>query len=544
MINQFVETSRLAVGRSTTMAGGIDDESAEGEVLQKAVGPRKAGIRSKEDKAKHPKGYWSERCPHNRTRRVCRDCGGTGLCEHGRQKSICKMCGGKSICEHNRRRNRCKTCGGSSICPHNKHRPFCKDCGGSQICEHGRHKNRCVECGGSGICVHKRHKYRCWECKEAAQCMHKQLRKTCDECRLLREAGPESMALKIHEALSEFEKEGLLPEQLLPDGDPRKQSLSEILKSLRTVALAFVPAPRPAPPQPKDAHNRSIQEDTEMLLGRDTRHIQQRFATQMYFAREHMALHLRHLHYNPEAAAGCIEGLPKHLSAMQRQHDTQVAFFGGKSKEAAVAGPEAPPVLNADKEVASPQAEGPGQVKTAGSADAALHLRPASKSFAVSGDASSSWMREASPGASSSWTGAGNPGWSPGGWAGGWGCSSVQSASQLSGWPGAGLGFSETGASRHEGTWRQGSNKKKKAAAGASTTDASHQEAQVAIPFAPSHPAQGYPFGPPPDLHWTCSPHPGFPPPTRTPHTIHPPALAGRACSASSFQNIGVFLSL
>ena len=496
--------------------GGVEDDGAlstlpsesQGRVMQKALGLRKPGIRGRDEK--HPKGYWSERCPHNRTRRVCKDCGGTGLCEHGRQKSICKMCGGKSICEHNRRRNRCKTCGGSSICPHNKHRPFCKDCGGSQICEHGRHKNRCVDCGGSGICVHKRHKYRCWECKEAAQCMHKQPRKTCDDCRMLREAGPENMAVKIHDALTDLEKEGLLPEQLLPDGDPRKHSLTEMLKSLRTVAFAFVPAPRLLQPQPQDAHDKSSHEDAEPLHGRDTRHIQQKLATQMYFTREHMALHSRHLHYHPEAAAGCIEGLSKQLATMQRQHDAQVAFLGGKSREAACAGLEAPAMLHADKDVTSPSAEAheaheapPSATKPALSSDPASQLRPNFRNIAASGDASAP-MHEASPGPTSSWTGVCNGGWSPGGWGGGWGSGAAggQPACHFPAWPGNSSAGLET--ARYEGKGREDSKRTAK-------SKAASEHAQVSIPFTHSHPAQGYPFGPPPDLHWAPGPQASFP---------------------------------
>ncbi len=54
-------------------------------------------------------------------------------CPHNRQKNNCKDCGGASICEHNRRRSRCKDCGvgGTSICEHNRVRsflPFCYEC--------------------------------------------------------------------------------------------------------------------------------------------------------------------------------------------------------------------------------------------------------------------------------------------------------------------------------------------------------------------------------------------------------------------------------
>jgi hypothetical protein len=57
-----------------------------------------------------------KKCPHNRQRSVCKDCGGASICEHNRQRSTCKDCGGASICEHNRVRSRCKDCGGASIC--------------------------------------------------------------------------------------------------------------------------------------------------------------------------------------------------------------------------------------------------------------------------------------------------------------------------------------------------------------------------------------------------------------------------------------------
>jgi len=468
-----------------------DGDSAV-RVMQKAIVPRKAGIRGKEDKAKHPKGYWSERCPHNRTRRVCKDCGGTGLCEHGRQKSICKLCGGKSICEHNRRRSRCRTCGGSSICPHNRHRPFCKECGGSQICQHGRHKNRCVDCGGSGICVHKRHKYRCLECKDAAQCIHKQPRRACDECRALREAGPESMAVKIHEALADLEKEGMLPEQLLPDGDPRKHSLAETLKSLRTVALAFAPVPRqPAQPQPRDNPDKSRQEDALRSSNeKDTAQIQHKLSTELHFTREHLNMHSRHLDYHPEAAAACIEGLPKHLSAMQRQYDAQVSFFRAKSKPP-LAGAEASAVCNgeASKNAASPPAEAPlsspvrAKHVVALSSDGNSHMQPSPKTAGASLEPLAG-MPDASSGAVAPFAAEGSAGWEPewgGGWApgaGGW----QQPPRQAAAWP-VGL---PVGADMAGFDGKRRSEKRKK----------SH----VPIPFTPTLPSHGYPFGAPPDL--------------------------------------------
>ena len=87
----------------------------------------------------------SKKCPHNRKKRICRECGGSSICEHNRQRSSCKSCGGSSICEHNRIRSRCKSCG-SSICEHNRQRSSCKSCVGSSICHHMRIKYRCKDC--------------------------------------------------------------------------------------------------------------------------------------------------------------------------------------------------------------------------------------------------------------------------------------------------------------------------------------------------------------------------------------------------------------
>ena len=103
-------------------------------------------------------------CKHNREKKRCNECGGTGICEHGKRKEICKDCGGNQFCEHGTRKCRCKECGGSEICEHGKRKELCKDCGGSQICKHNKVRNRCKECGGSQICEHDREKYVCNIC--------------------------------------------------------------------------------------------------------------------------------------------------------------------------------------------------------------------------------------------------------------------------------------------------------------------------------------------------------------------------------------------
>ena len=43
-----------------------------------------------------------KKCPHNRRKHRCRECGGVGICEHGRLRSRCHSCGGASVCEHGR----------------------------------------------------------------------------------------------------------------------------------------------------------------------------------------------------------------------------------------------------------------------------------------------------------------------------------------------------------------------------------------------------------------------------------------------------------
>jgi len=86
------------------------------------------------------------KCPHNRNKWRCKDCGGSQICSHNREKSKCKECGGISICIHNRQKSKCKECGGGSICSHNKRKQQCKYCGGGSICSHNRQKSHCKDC--------------------------------------------------------------------------------------------------------------------------------------------------------------------------------------------------------------------------------------------------------------------------------------------------------------------------------------------------------------------------------------------------------------
>ena len=122
------------------------------------------------------------RCPHNRQRSKCRDCGGSSICPHQRQKRECKDCGGSSVCAHSRIRSRCKECGGASICPHKCIRSRCKECGGSELRLHLRRGHECKECGGGSVCAHKRIKSQCMECSAGSICGNKRKRSKCTKC--------------------------------------------------------------------------------------------------------------------------------------------------------------------------------------------------------------------------------------------------------------------------------------------------------------------------------------------------------------------------
>ena len=105
------------------------------------------------------------KCPHNKLKYTCKECGGSQICLHNRAKSQCKECCGGSICPHNRVKSVCKECGGGSqICQHNRIKYTCKECGGSQICPHNRIKSRCKECGGGSICEHNSLRTQCKQC--------------------------------------------------------------------------------------------------------------------------------------------------------------------------------------------------------------------------------------------------------------------------------------------------------------------------------------------------------------------------------------------
>lgn len=86
------------------------------------------------------------KCPHNRQKSICKECGGAHVCSHGLSKSKCRDCHGSQICEHKKNRSLCKDCKGGAICLHNRQRSLCKDCDGGSICKHKRIVRQCIEC--------------------------------------------------------------------------------------------------------------------------------------------------------------------------------------------------------------------------------------------------------------------------------------------------------------------------------------------------------------------------------------------------------------
>ena len=54
--------------------------------------------------------------------------GGDGKCRRQGREKRARVTQQQSKCPHNRERSKCKDCGGASICEHNRRRSQCKDC--------------------------------------------------------------------------------------------------------------------------------------------------------------------------------------------------------------------------------------------------------------------------------------------------------------------------------------------------------------------------------------------------------------------------------
>eukprot|EP00961_Rhodomonas_salina_P282964 3824179-Rhodomonas_salina.2 len=143
-------------GRYDEPPPGDDEETFNDkeEMLQKASSEAPAAVSpataaTKPRKGSKPKGLkrtrkvivpqtpdpkpQRSRCPHNRQRSKCVQCGGSGVCEHKHLRTTCLACKDAGT-------------GGSMICDNHIRRAGCKECGGSAICEHGRQKVKCPLC--------------------------------------------------------------------------------------------------------------------------------------------------------------------------------------------------------------------------------------------------------------------------------------------------------------------------------------------------------------------------------------------------------------
>jgi len=132
---------------------------------------------------------------------------------------------------------------------------LCRDCGGSGICVHKHQKNK-VSCArlsvrvcavrqavlGAGADFSPTHqslpRWQCRKCQKLNTCGHKIARKLCSECKILRDAGPEALSLKIHEVLGVLEEE-----EALDSDHPAHAHINEKVEGLRIMALAYVSAP-------------------------------------------------------------------------------------------------------------------------------------------------------------------------------------------------------------------------------------------------------------------------------------------------------------
>ena len=80
------------------------------------------------------KPYTQPKCPHDKRKAQCRECGGSSFCEHGKQKTHCRECGGSSFCLHGKWKATCRECGGSALCEHDKRKAECHVCSPHKMC--------------------------------------------------------------------------------------------------------------------------------------------------------------------------------------------------------------------------------------------------------------------------------------------------------------------------------------------------------------------------------------------------------------------------
>jgi hypothetical protein len=83
---------------------GVSKKSKAGLKKKGASKKSKAGPKKKRARRKPKK------CPHNRAKYYCKDCGGKGICVHKRYRQTCRECGGSSVFPHEKQRHTCKEC--------------------------------------------------------------------------------------------------------------------------------------------------------------------------------------------------------------------------------------------------------------------------------------------------------------------------------------------------------------------------------------------------------------------------------------------------
>ena len=83
-------------------------------------------------------------CRHGKQRCKCRECRGEGEAADGETR-------GQEEPETQGREKRARATQPGAKCPHNRQKNVCKDCGGASICEHNRVRSTCKDCGGASI---------------------------------------------------------------------------------------------------------------------------------------------------------------------------------------------------------------------------------------------------------------------------------------------------------------------------------------------------------------------------------------------------------
>jgi len=193
-----------------------------------------------EDVPPPPPAQRRPKCPHDRERYYCKDCGGKGICQHDLVKKQCRECNGKAFCPEpgcnkrkaycgahaedppasvcdcdfgRQRKSRCRQHGGSELCPCDRlrsscpthgpqcecgivkitcltHGPFCQcgirrsDCEehGDRHCPCGKRRIYCAKHGGSALCPCGKRRQLCAKHGGSGLCACGKRREYCTKC--------------------------------------------------------------------------------------------------------------------------------------------------------------------------------------------------------------------------------------------------------------------------------------------------------------------------------------------------------------------------